>query len=281
MTAKLRLEPDPPDTGTTAAEEAVSAFDALVLGQPFAAEADAATEAVGTLRAAATAALFPAIVSASADTIALYEFATATFTKHEFSTQLAGLHQQALDAVPGLAQFLRTGLMLAHIKAAAASTAPAAGEPIVMAEETAVAAYMQTIAGQLVGRPEHEPSATTLATTVPALEARIEACRARHEAHVKGELERIEAETRQAAETIAAAEKQQREELATFFMAKHGRGFAIHGEIFSGAALSRAAKRIGVQDNDGYFVPFKLEELQALRVREEAADQAIAAGGAL
>jgi hypothetical protein len=279
MTAKLRLEPDPPDTGTTAAEEAVSAFDALVLGQPFAAEADAATEAVGAVKRAATTSSFPAIAPATADTLALYEFATAAFSRQNFGAELAGLHQQALAGAPALAKFLRSGLVTSRVKSAAASVAPAAGEPIVMAEETAVAAYMQTIAGQLVGRPEHEPSATTLATTVPALEARIEACRARHEAHVKGELERIEAETRQAAETIAAAEKQQREELATFFMAKHGRPFVVRGGVLSGAALAQAARRSGVRDQDGYFLQISLAELQALRVREEAGDAAVTAGG--
>jgi len=279
---KLRIEePDPLDTGTTAAQEAVLSFEAVVLGQPYAVDGDAASEAVGSLKAASTAALFPAIVSASADTIALYEFATATFSRQNFGAELAGLHQQALAGAPALAKFLRSGLVTSRVKSAAASTAPASSTPIAVAEDEAVDRYRQAIASQLVGIPEYEPAASVLSVVVPALEARIAACRVKHQQHVAGELQRIEAETRQAAETIAAAEKQQREELATFFMAKHGRGFAIHGEIFSGAALSRAAKRIGVQDNDGYFVPFKLEELQALRVREEAADQAVAAGGVL
>ena len=279
MTAKLRLEPDPPDTGTTAAEEAVSAFDALVLGQPFAAEADAATEAVGTLRAAATAALFPAIVSASADTIALYEFATATFSRQNFGAELAGLHQQALAGAPALAKFLRSGLVTSRVKSAAASTAPASSTPIAVAEDEAVDRYRQAIASQLVGIPEYEPAASVLSVVVPALEARIAACRVKHQQHVAGELQRIEAETRQAAETIAAAEKQQREELATFFMAKHGRPFVVRGGVLSGAALAQAARRSGVRDQDGYFLQISLAELQALRVREEAGDAAVTAGG--
>ena len=102
--AKLHIEePDLPDTDTTAALAAVQTFDSLVLGQPFADADGAASAAVSALKTTATAALFPMIAPATADTLALYEFATATFTKHEFSTQLAGLHQQALDAVPGLA----------------------------------------------------------------------------------------------------------------------------------------------------------------------------------
>jgi hypothetical protein len=276
---KLRLEPDPHDTGTTAAEEAVSAFEAVPDGAAYASQAGAATEAVGTLRAGATASLFPALSPATADTIALFNFAVETFSRHAFGAQLAVLHQQAIEAAPELAALLRSGPALARVRGMAAAVAPAGGELFAAAERDAVESYMQVIAGQLVGRPEFEPAATILSQTVPELEARVGACRQRHQAYVASELGRIENETRQAAEVIKADELQQREELARYFAAQHGRPFVVRGNIVSGQALAALVKHQGARDHSGEFVTFALADLLEARARQMAADAAVAAGG--
>jgi len=279
--SKLRLEtPDPPDTGTTAAEEAVSAFDALVLGQPFAAEADAATEAVGTLRAAATAALFPTHVLMTANVVTSYVFFEELFERSKYAERAAALHAECLVAQPDLATFLRSGPVAARIAVAAVASAPAVSGTQDDVAARAVQGYQRTIARQLVGIASHEPAATILAVTVPALEARIDACKARHQQHVGAELSRIEGETRQAAEVIKADEVQRREGLAAYFTAQHGRAFVLKGNVLSGQALAAILRHQGAYDFSGELVKgLTLNDMMEARAREMAADAAVAAGG--
>jgi hypothetical protein len=281
MATKLRLEdPNPPDTDTTAAQTAVSAFETVPEGQAYANEDASATEAVDVVKAGARMTLCPASVLMTADVVTAFMFHEELFERSRYAERCANLHQQCLAAMPALAAFLRSGPVLARVAAAAVASAPASGTQADVAAR-AVEQYQRTIARQLIGRPEFEPAASVLSVVVPELEARVEACRTRHEAHVKAELDRMEREKRDAAEVIAADEAQQRETLAGFFGARHSRGFAIHGELFSGGALAQAARRIGVQNDGGYYEKFSLAELQALRDRETAGDAAMQGGGVL
>jgi hypothetical protein len=276
---KLRLEPEP-HTDPTAAQAAVQTFEGLALGQPYASLADAAGAAVGALAAGARTALFPAIVPMTADSVTAFTFHEESFTRSGYASHAANLHQQCLAVMPSLASFLRSGPVCARVAAAAVASAPAVSGTQADVAARAVEGYQRTIAGQLVGIPEFEPAASILAVTGPALQARIETCRARHEAHVKAELDRIEGEKNIAAEVVKAAEVQQREELAAYFAARHGKAFSIRGNILSAQALAAILRHEGGRNFDGDFVTgLTLEELQALRVREEAGDQAVLGGG--
>ena len=258
------------------AEAAVSAVEALELGAPFADPVAQATQAIDALEADARLALFPPIVPATADTIALFHFLEEGLTRPRYGEQLAELHRCGLAANPALAAFLRSEPVCVRVAGMAAGAGVAAdAASLADAERQAIDRYQRAIARHLIGHGESDQAARIVADAGPALAARLEAAHARHRAHLEAELERVRQEEAAATAAIVAAEQQRRADVAGFFAARAGQGFVFRGALFSGQALAAMARREGTQDDSGEWVRAELPELERLMVAAQAAEAAV------
>lgn len=177
---QLRQEPDRyalvPASTTAAA--LVMTFEAVDVGQPYADAEQPAARHVAALADAAAAVLFPAFVSATADVLAAFAFHEASFERSQYGLRAAALHAACRELQPTLAAFLRSDVVFGRVRAAALTTAPSAD--LAARADQAVADYRRALAGQLIGVAGFEPAASVLAVCVPALQARLAACRQRH-----------------------------------------------------------------------------------------------------
>ena len=273
MTPKpLHQEPDRYAI-TGACEDAdalLTAFEAVEVGQPFSAAEEPAARHVAALADAAAAVIFPAFVTATADTLTCFGFYEDNFERSQYGRRMAALHADCRGLQPGLEGFLRSGAVCARVGAAAARQGMSVVEMTVAADQ-AVADYQRAIAGQLIGVAGFEPSASIMAVIVPALRARLDACRQKHAEYIAVETARLERERRDAAAAIAAAEQGKRQALAAFFRQHSGSRFLVGGRTALGSALSKIAVGSGAYDTDGELVKATLDELQL------AHDQAVAA----
>jgi hypothetical protein len=189
-----------------AAAAAVRALEALDLGAAFAGPAEAARAAIDALAGPAARNLFPDVAPTTADAIANFEFAEAVWPVSRYGECAADLHAAALDVDHAIGVLLRSGPVLARVRRAAESQAPASAEHVQVAGDQAVARYQRAVALQLAGVDPAESSATILGITVPALRVRLDAAVRRHEEHARVELARLQAERQEAERIIAAAE---------------------------------------------------------------------------
>lgn len=170
------------------AEQAVAAFEALALGADPAPPRQAAEQAVESLRGAALAA-FLALGRHSADVLTQLQFEIEPFTKSEIADQVVALAAQAVTQHPALAAALRSAPILARIETGLSWGYGEAPERHARLRETLArlaAVYHQADA--------HDEPARLLAVAVPALDQRIAATVARHEAHAEADAARRQAD---------------------------------------------------------------------------------------
>lgn len=252
-------------TTETTAARAVAAFEQLALGQPWADPARAAATAVRELYERLAEDLFPHTL-APADSGALVDFQieAAEIRPLHAAADLSALFARAYPALRDVVVGPR-GMRL--LRNCAASVAPvlAKREPDAVAE---MVEHFQTLVAQQLA--EHGNSRAQALLNAVAMRHAVAAITVRHEAHAQAETERIERETRAAADAVEAAERAQREELAAFFSARHGLPHYIGGAIVSGQALAAIARRQGARDQGGENVTFSIAELEKARDRVTA-----------
>jgi hypothetical protein len=255
------------------AERAVAAIEALALGELTADHVENAMDAVAEYSDPAFLRLFKPFVLASADHIAVFEFYEGGWTRERYVECCADLHVSCFEADPALAEFLRSGPILERVQGAGAAHASIVARPSVDLADEFRARYVRIVAAHLAGVAAYEPHATTLSVHAPALEARVAACRTRHDEYRRGELERLERERAAADEVLAADERARRAAVARFFAARHGQRFVVRDRVYSGVGLSHAVQGIGVRDQESEeFSTLRLEELEVLLRRTEAAE---------
>jgi hypothetical protein len=247
------------------ADALMTAFEAVEVGQPYADTEQPAARHVAALAASAVACLFPAFVPASGDVLAAFNFYEADFLRSQYGRRMAELHAACRDLQPGLDAFLRSGVICARVGAAALQAALPPAE-MDKASDLAVTDYQRAITGQLIGVAGFEPSASILAVIVPALQARLDACRQRHAEYIANETARMEQARRDADAAIVDAERRHRKELAEYFNTHHGRTFVVRGQAVLGSALAKIARGDGgVYDVAGERAFFSVGELAAAR----------------
>lgn len=258
-----------------AAEAALEAAEGLAAGGAFAAPCDAAEAAIRALAAPARAVLFPPFTRGTADLVASFNFVSMTWERSQFAVRVVDLHARCLDVDPALAAFLRGGAVADRVRWFAAEQSGRVGRQAADVAGEAIDAYELGIARQLVGCAQCEPAATVLAADVPTQRARLATCRARHEAHARQEIARLDSEQRAAEAAIVEAERVEREELAQFFAGRAGLAHVVRGTVISGTALASIARRSGGRDAEGAYVTFKLSELLTARAIAIAGDAVV------
>lgn len=270
------------DGPIAAAETAVSTFEALAPGEPYAEQAALASAAVAELYGQAAEGLCPSrvLVPVTSESLQDFETFTASMTPAGVAGEVVNLFRMAVAG-------RHTGLAVAICgprgrKIVAEYAAVFAGQQGLHGAEAKAHIDRETrrfIDGLAAHQRDTAPEAAAILLDVlPSLENRITACAERHAEHVRGEVARVERERREADEAVAEAERQQRAELAEYFGRHHGRPFVVRDGLFHGAALADAARRRGVRDQAGNFVSLDLAELIEARARALAGDAALTAG---
>lgn len=173
-----------PGTTTNAdspAAQAVSALEDLPIHADHQAELAAARQAVDQGRAAAIAVAFPFVSAAvTAEAVAIFNHASGAFSRPTMDRELLQLHAEAQAAAPSVAAVVRTHATLKMIDAALSWTISDAAE-----RAARLASFCSGIAGQCAALDKDSPEVVMLATTLPALEARISAVLDRCAAHAE------------------------------------------------------------------------------------------------
>ncbi len=262
------------DATLNLARVALPAFEASPLGEPWAAFDAEAARAVADVKARAREALFPSeIRPVDPEVFAAFEFLEEDADLSSYVSHLADVHARAVSTYPELAAFVRSPAVLARVRRVAASLAQRQMRTSEDVGRELVEALSKAVAGQLAGTEEFEPAATVLATDVPAMEARLDAARARHEQYARAEIERIEAEKAEADEALAAEERRLRDDLIQFFGARGSRPFSVGARIFSGLGIAAIAAGEAARDIvDQEFGSAPLDALRMLKLETEAAE---------
>ncbi|HEX7126649.1 MAG TPA: hypothetical protein VF406_12910 [Thermodesulfobacteriota bacterium] len=256
---------------TEAAEAAVAKLEALGENEPFAEPLAAAERAVAALEVPARASLFPEqLEPVDAGVLADWQDLRGDLHRLRIAESLAELHGHAF---PELQRVIRgpRGQDLVRRAAWAASGALGREPEAVVAEQ--LATFTRLVAGQLVGQAEHEPWATILGATVPALRARLLAARTALEQRAAAAAERLRQEEAEAERVLAEATVERRRALAERLeRMPASRLFTVPvgiGEVdqVTAGALRRRIQA-GVYDDNAAF----LERLE----REVAALEAVA-----
>jgi hypothetical protein len=188
----------------------VAEFEALALGEPWADQLAAATGACASQRYAAERKLFPfELTPVPADAIAAYAWHIDRLNQRRYGDELAMVHQRALNGHPALAQLCRTHDAVTDVSNAAGTYATAAhsrethATAALRVAEEGRRRYQRLIAKQLADLVGHElRDAAQSYLEAEAHEERLDAAKARHEAHARTELEQVEIERK----TVARAE---------------------------------------------------------------------------
>lgn len=261
------------------AETAVETYARVEPGATYASERAAASDAVEALRRDATAAICPdTIPPMDAAIVALLFDARLSLGDTQPVEMAARFHERAIGW-PALAQAGRSAIMQDAIEAAAyrMPQALALSTPAQRAAHAAaiVQQYQQRVAAQLAGRGLELPASEILGAVLPALDARIAEADAQQDAHRRAETERIERERKAQAAALAAAEKARRDTIAEWFRVRADTAFLYRNQMVSGRALGTLARGDGARDANGdYVVGVTLSELELIRVKHEAAEQA-------
>ena len=202
-------------------EEAIQSFEKLELGQDHAEPREAATSALDALRDEPSAKMFPPHLAAVSDAaLRDFQMAVELMDRNDTDAALVELHGQALAGeYEELMTIVRSprGLRLVVLSARSRATPMHRLETHAAAEERAVPkaanCFRRKIANQLFKAGQFIPHSEILSVVVPKLENRLEAARARHEAHASAEAERR-------AKELAT----RRESLAVRFIAMRGNG---------------------------------------------------------
>ena len=253
--------------------EALGGLDSLALGESFAAADAHASAALSELKARARQDVFPPAIGPVAPAVlAAFDFLEGDADPSAYGDFLADVHALSLDSYPDLSALIRSVAVVRRLQNVARSRAVTAGRP---ADDVATATldrFHRTIASHLEGRPEFEPAATMIAVDIPALEARLEAARARHEAHARSEVERLTREKAEADQAVADAERARRADVAAFFATRPST-FNLRGRLYSGAGLASIARGEAARDVvDQYLGTEPLEALERLRLETEAVE---------